>query len=288
MKAAVFNIQSFSTNDGPGIRTVVFFQGCNLRCLWCHNPESWDDQPPPAFIKEKCIGCGCCVNMCDALKREHGSEYGGIDPGLCRRCGRCDDICYSGALTRPCRVFTPEELWKLLAVDKPYFQNSKGGITFSGGEAMLHTDFLAEMISICREEGVHTAVDTAGHVPYEWLVRVNPDLFLYDIKAACPEKHVLLTGVDGVLIWENLRRLIEDGYKVCVRVPCVPGANWDQLPAIGTRLCKLGILAGDIEPLAYHKLGEGKAAWYKHGQEGGFFNTPSEEEMEEAVKLLKR
>ena len=282
MKAAVFNIQSFSTNDGPGIRTVVFFQGCNLRCLWCHNPESWDNQPLPAFIEEKCIGCGGCAKMCDALK-------GGIDSSLCKRCGRCSDICYSGALTRPCRVFTPQELWTLLAVDKPYFQNSKGGITFSGGEAMLHADFLCEMVKICREEGVHTAVDTAGHVPYEWLVRVNPDLFLYDIKAASPEKHVLLTGVDGVLIWENLRRLIEDGYKVCVRVPCVPGANWDQLSAIGTGLRRLGVLEADIEALAYHRLGEGKAAWYGNGQkqEGRDFYTPSDEEMEEAVRLLK-
>jgi len=279
MKATVFNIQSFSTNDGPGIRTVVFFQGCNLRCLWCHNPESWENRPPPAFLKEKCISCGACIGICDARK----SENGVINHSFCKRCGHCGDICYSGALAYPCREFTPQELWPLLSVDKPYFQNGGGGITFSGGEAMLHADFLAEMIKICRDEGVHTAIDTAGHVPYEWLVRVNPDLFLYDIKASSPEKHRSLTGVDGILIWENLQRLLADGYKICIRVPCIPGANWDELPAIGARLRKMGV--EDIEALPYHRLGEGKAAWY--GQEGECFNTPTETEMAEAIKSLK-
>jgi pyruvate formate lyase activating enzyme len=148
---------------------------------------------------------------------------------------------------------------------------------------MLQPDFLAETVNICREEEVHTAVDTAGHVPYEWLVRVNPDLFLYDIKAVSPDKHMSLTGADGILIWENLRRLLADGYNVKVRVPCVPGANWDELPAIGERLREWGV--ADIEALPYHRLGEGKAAWY--GQKLRVFDSPSEVEMEEAIKLLK-
>jgi len=277
MTAKIFNIQSFSTNDGPGIRTVVFFQSCNLRCLWCHNPESWEDNPPIAFLKEKCIACGACINICAA----HSNIIGEIDRSLCKSCGRCSDVCCSGALSHQCREFTPQELWKILAVDKAYFQNGAGGITFSGGEAMLQVDFLAEMVKICREEGVHTAVDTAGHVPYEWLKKVNPDLFLYDIKAV--EKYKFLTGVDGILILENLRRLIEDGYKVQVRVPCVPGANWDELAVIGERLHLLGIM--DIEALPYHKLGEGKARWY--GVDATQFEQPSDEEMLEANKLLK-
>lgn len=279
MTAAVFNIQSFSTTDGPGIRTVVFFQGCNLHCLWCHNPESWEKNPPPAFIKEKCIGCGSCIGLCDA--RPAGGVPAAVESPLCRRCGRCISLCHSGALSRPCRIFTPSQLWSLLLVDKPYFDNGAGGVTFSGGECMLQPDFLAETVKICRENSVHTAVDTAGHVPYGDFVKVNPDLFLYDIKAV--KLHKAMTGVDGEMIRSNLQQLLADGYSVRVRVPCVPGANWDDLPQIGAWLQEHGIT--DIEALPYHPLGEGKAKWY--GREVRGFKTPGKEEMAEAIKLLK-
>jgi len=259
MTGKIFNIQSFSTHDGPGIRTVVFFQGCNLHCRWCHNPESWETSPPLAFIKEKCIHCGACKES------------------------PCPDVCYAGALICASRTFSPQELWTLLAADKPYFDNGAGGVTFSGGECMLQVDFLTEIIKICRKNGVHTAVDTAGHVPYQWLVQANPDLFLYDIKAISPERHKALTGVDGTLIWENLRRLIEEQYNVNIRVPCIPKANWDELPAIGARLREWGIT--NTEPLPYHRLGEGKALW--HGREMPVFVIPSEADMAEARRLLR-
>ena len=254
MTARIFNIQNFSTTDGPGIRTVIFFQGCNLKCIWCHNPESWDADPPPAFIKEKCISCGRCAS---------GGE------------------CFTGALVPTTRDFTPQGLWELIKDEQPYFKNSGGGITFSGGECALQPDFLKEMVNICRQNTVHTAVDTAGHVPYEWLVRINPDLFLYDIKACSPEKYKEISGVDGVLIWDNLRKLISDGYNVHVRVPCIPGANWDELPEIADRLHKSGITG--IELLPYHKLGEGKAAAHKQR----VFDAPSEEDMNQAKKIFK-
>jgi len=252
----VFNIQSFSTTDGPGIRTVVFFQGCNLSCIWCHNPESQMSNAPEAFIKEKCIGCGAC---------ETGGE------------------CYAQARTKTCQEFTTFELWKLLEIDIPYLKNSGGGITFSGGECMLQADFLQEMVSICRENGIHTAVDTAGSVPYEWLVKTRPDIFLYDIKALSTEMHKKLTGVDGILIWENLGRLVNDGYHVQVRVPCVPGANWDELPQIFEKLFEIGVC--DIELLAYHRLGEGKGVLYNL-KEAEIFNPPSKKEMDELWNLL--
>ena len=258
----IFNIQSFSTNDGPGIRTVVFFQGCNLGCVWCHNPESQPDDAPEAFLPEKCIGCQACV-------------------------GTDTFTCYAGAKTKNCRDFAPEELWKLLEVDIPYLKNSGGGITFSGGECMLQLEFLSEMVHICRKHNIHTAIDTAGHVPYEWLVEAGPDLFLYDIKASSPQVHKELTGVDGALIWQNLSRLLRDKYPVHVRIPCVPDANWGELPAIATRLRELGDKYNvkiPVELLPYHRLGEGKAAWF--GKEVTIFETPQEEEMKKAWNMF--
>ena len=253
-KAKVFNMQSFSTSDGPGIRTVVFFQGCNLRCDWCHNPESQAvDEIPEIFIAEKCIACEVC-----------------------------EGECYAGARSKTVREFTVDELWNLLATDLPYIKNSTGGITFSGGECMLQVEFLEEIVKICRKNGVHTAVDTAGHVPFEWLQRVNPDMFLYDIKASNPQKHLDLTGVDGVLIWENLRKLTQKNYDIQLRIPCIPEANWDEMQDIANRLKEIGVK--NIELLAYHRLGEGKATWL--GKEAKIFNTPSEEEMNLLWKLF--
>ena len=258
-KGRIFNLQSFSTNDGPGIRTVVFFQGCNLSCTWCHNPESQPMDTPVAFLPEKCIGC--------------------------RACDKAEYTCYAGARAKTSRDFEPEELWKLLSTDVPYLKNSKGGITFSGGECMLQTEFLKTMIDICRKHNIHTAVDTAGHVPYDWLTRVSPDLFLYDIKASSPKRHKELTGVDGVLIWENLEKLIHDKHPVQIRIPCVPGANWEELPEIAVRLEEIGGHNGlPVELLPYHRLGEGKATWF--GKEPQIFKTPSEEEMREIWKMF--
>lgn len=253
MTGKIFNIQPFSTTDGPGIRTVVFFQGCNLRCFWCHNPESWGNDDQYAFFEEKCISCGSCegLSFTDAA-----------------------NICYAQAKTNITRTLTPQKLWEIISVELPYMKNSGGGVTFSGGECMLQVDFLQEMVKICRQNGIHTAVDTAGHVPYDWLTRVNPDLFLYDIKAV--NTHEALTGVDGKLIWQNLKKLVSDGYTIKVRVPCVPDCNWDDLPDIAKKLKEIGIK--DIELLPYHRLGEGKFGWF--GETHNSIRTPSDEEME--------
>ena len=258
----IFNIQSFSTSDGPGIRTVVFFQGCNLHCKWCHNPESQPLDAPEAFLSEKCIGCGGC----------HAAEQSGAIYE-----------CFAGARTKKGRIFTPGELWKLLETDMPYLKNSEGGITFSGGECMLQLKFLTEIVRMCRENGIHTAVDTAGHVPYDSFAKAGPDMFLYDIKASSRKKHMELCGVDGVLIWENLRKLLQDKYKTQVRVPCVPGANWDELPDIASRLQALDG-AFEIELIPYHRLGEGKAAWF--GKEAQIYDSPKEEEMNKIWNLF--
>lgn len=281
----VFNIQPFSIQDGPGIRTTVFLLGCNLRCKWCHNPESWELEPVLEFSPEKCIGCGACFALCPAhfLNGEGVHE---IDRERCNVCGKCADSCYAGALAITGQEMSAERLLRRIAEDRPYYQDSGGGVTFSGGECMLQIDFLERVLMGCREIGVHTAVDTAGHLPYEWFQRVLPytDLFLYDLKAAAEEVHRDLTGVGSGRIWDNLARLLSDGAEVIVRVPCIPGANWEELPLIAQRLSALPVKRVELCP--YHRLGEGKFAML--GLEGERYTVPTNEEMESLLPLFEK
>lgn len=282
----VFNIQPFSIQDGPGIRTTVFLSGCNLRCIWCHNPESWEVTSSLRFLAERCIGCGACFSVCPrgAHILEEGVHV--LRRERCGNCGQCASHCYAGALELAGRRMTVEEVFSRIEADKGYFQNSGGGATFSGGECMLQPEFLAALLRRCHEAGIHTAVDTAGHVPYEWFRRVLPDtdLFLYDLKAASPEAHKALTGVDGALVWENLERLVDGGAAVIVRVPCIKGANWEELPLVAERLS--GIAVPLVELLPYHRLGEAK--FEQLGRQAAAFEVPSNEEMEKLAALFEQ
>ena len=258
-QGCVFNVQRYSTHDGPGIRTTVFFKGCNLRCVWCHNPESYSPKPVLEFNRELCIGCERCVEVCP--QHVH-IAYGGQarNRERCVGCGRCIDQCYAGALTLVGTTMDEDTLMREIVTDLPYFQHSGGGVTFSGGECMLQIDFLEAVCRQCHEKGIHVAIDTAGCVPFERFERLMDvaDLFLYDMKAYSGELHKELTGVDNSLILDNLARLLDRGARVWVRVPCVPGGNADELPQIAQWL--KGRPVEKVELLAYHRLGGGKRA----------------------------
>lgn len=258
--AVIFNIQRFSVFDGPGVRTAVFFKGCNLRCLWCHNPESYERRPQFAFDRQKCIGCGSCIQNCPGqcllpdpkaglLYRREG----------CLDCGKCARGCYAKALSRIGCEMTAEELLEDLLEDLPYYQESGGGVTFSGGECMLCPDFLEEMLRRLKGKGVHTAVDTAGNVPYESFERILPytDLFLYDVKAFHEEVHRELTGASNRRIKENLLRLAGTGKEIKIRIPVIEELNAGELPFIRDFLWANGLR--DVELLGYHRMGVGKA-----------------------------
>jgi len=289
MNGTIYNIQRFSTHDGPGIRTTVFFKGCSLQCLWCHNPESIPFHPAVSFHRERCIGCGRCFEACPvSAHRLDDTGRHILDRALCTGCLRCTETCYSEALTGIGHELSDEELMHSLESDRPYYESSGGGVTFSGGECMTQVDFLAEVLRRCREKGIHTAVDTAGNVPWSSFLKIldSTDLFLYDVKAADAAVHEKLTGSGNVRILENLGRLCTIGKRVIVRIPFVPEANGGEMEGIAGFLS--GLSVERVELLPYHRLGEGK--YEALDQEFGTvrYAIPAEEEIRSALRQFER
>lgn len=216
MKATIFEIQRTSFVDGPGIRTTVFFKGCNLRCKWCHNPESQQTARQMMLYKNKCTDCGKCRDIC-----RHSLES-------CYLCGECVKHCPHDARKICGMEYTVDEVFEEVKKDQLFYETSGGGVTFSGGECMLQNEFLTQILKKCKENGIHTAVDTAGDVPWEYFRKVIPytDLFLYDVKAASESLHIAGTGVSNKRITDNLKQISDDGRsEIIIRVPIIPNYN---------------------------------------------------------------
>lgn len=261
MQGTLFDIQRFSVHDGPGIRTTVFFKGCNLRCFWCHNPESISLNQEIQLLETKCIGCGRCFAACPhgCHKTAEGRRL--YDRADCAACGACAAACPAEALSAVGRDYAAAEVLEIVERDKPFYVNSGGGMTCSGGEPMLQTGFLEELLRGAKALGIHTAVDTAGNVPFRLFEHVLPhtDLFLYDIKCADAAAHAAATGADNRLILDNVRRLSEAGAALWVRIPVIPGVNG----TLDNMARTAGILRGLdgvqlVELLTFHRLGGGK------------------------------
>ena len=287
MTGTIYNIQRFSIHDGPGIRTTVFFKGCNLRCLWCHNPESISRRPEVEFYPERCIGCGRCFDACPThahILDETGAHR--IDRSLCEGCLACAGVCYAEALVGVGRQVSAEELLVSILTDRPYYEQSGGGVTFSGGECMTQADFLSEILAACRREGIHTAVDTAGNVPWESFEKVldHTDLFLYDLKAADSETHRKLTGAGNERILSNLKNLSAAGKRIIVRIPYIPGCNDGEIEAMADILKALAVERVEVMP--YHRLGEGKYAALGI-EDKTAIAIPAPQETQAAVELLR-
>ncbi len=264
MKVTIFEIKRFAVHDGDGIRTTVFFKGCPLRCVWCHNPEGLSLKTQIAYYRHKCIGCGEC-------------SKDGFTPLECLGEAR---VLYG-------REITVDELLPHLLEDKEFYENSGGGVTLSGGECLIQADFCAELLKRLKEKGIHTAVDTCGFVSIEALNKVMPytDIFLYDIKAYDESAHVQCTGKSNKIILENLLYLDEHGKNIEIRIPYVPQYNSDQIEKIAQFLSKLKHIT-KIRVLPYHNYAGTKYLALNMENTMPTY-LPTDEEIEKARNIIK-
>jgi pyruvate formate lyase activating enzyme len=267
VNATILNLQRMSTEDGPGIRTTVFFKGCPLACGWCHNPESIAPGPRTVWHPRACLGCGACARVCPRGALAETSEAGAAggvrpDPARCRACGACARECPAAALEVLGAAWTPEALAAELARDQAYFEESGGGVTASGGEPLLWPGFVAELFRLLRARGIACALDTCGHASPEALSRVAAEagLVLLDLKLWDPEEHRRHTGQDNRLVLDNARRLargLRPDQRLWIRTPLVPGvtARADNLTGLGRFLAtELGPAVERWELLAFNNL----------------------------------
>ena len=227
-KGLVFSVSRGSTEDGPGIHTVVFFKGCPLHCIWCHSPQSQGSLTPLlTFYQSRCIGCGACVKVCANGAQNFLDGKRIILREKCTLCGRCTEVCPSSALEITGRWMGVPEVMKVVRRDSAYYRASGGGVTFSGGEPLMQPDFLAACLKECRREKINTAIETCGFTPWRVIKPLlsDIDLFLYDIKSMDEKRHLELTGVSNKPILENLRRIGDSGGSIWIRLPLIPGLN---------------------------------------------------------------
>jgi len=262
MKGITFNIQRFSTEDGPGIRTTVFLKGCPLRCAWCHNPEGLSPRPELMWYDVRCIGARDCLSACPEEALELTPDGMRIDRERCTACGDCAEACPAGALEVIGQEWTPGELFAEVEKDLIFYETSGGGVTLSGGEPMRQADFVLALARLCHEAGIHIALDTCGAASWERYERVLPlvDLVLYDLKVFDGEQHRASTGVDNCSILENGRRIAAASVPMWIRTPIIPGytAEENNIAALGD------FIAGELptvkrwDLLAYTNLGQPK------------------------------
>jgi pyruvate formate lyase activating enzyme len=262
LTATTFNIQRFSTEDGPGIRTTVFFKGCPLRCAWCHNPEGINPRPELVWYDVRCIGARDCLEVCPAAALELTPQGMRIDRQRCDACGACAAACPAAALEVIGRRWTPEELGAEVQKDTIFFETSGGGVTLSGGEPMTQASCVLALCRLCRAAGLHVALDTCGAVPWARYEPVLPlvDLVLYDLKIFDEERHRAATGAANTRILENARRFAAAGMPMWIRTPLIPGRTADtaNVAALGEFIAAELPTVGRWDLLAYTNLGQPK------------------------------
>lgn len=276
----VSNIQRFSVDDGPGIRTTVFLQGCNLQCSWCHNPENISLRPVLQFKASACISCGRCVQVCPQHVHRMDGKCHSVERSRCKACGKCVEACFAQALAVKGKQMEPETVFSEIVKDEAYYRTSGGGVTFSGGEPLLQWKALKEILRMCKKEKLHTAVDTAGSVPFKYFEEVLPytDLFLYDIKCISKDIHIKYTGTDNAQILSNIHSLAETDKEIIIRTPFIEGVNAEK-----EEIRKIREFIDSLprkvkyEPLLYHEYGLPKYGLLGLDEEPHRFQTPHPE-----------
>ena len=261
-KALISNIQNYSTKDGPGIRTTVFFTGCNLKCVWCSNPELIEPGIKVMYFENRCRRCGKCAETAvnnSIILTESGCE---IDREKCTNIEECMEVCAYEAYEKSGYEISVQDLYNKLIRDKIFFEQSGGGVTFSGGEAGLQYEFLSEIGTELQKDNIHTALDTAGLITWEKLEKAinSMNMVLFDIKAYDSRLHRKYTGAGNELILENIKKTAAKNKELIIRMVIVPGMN-DNMEDIKKRISfikELGSAVKQIDILKYHNLGEGK------------------------------
>ena len=257
----VLNIYRMTTHNGPGIRTLIQFKGCPLRCLWCSTPESQKAEPEIAFYPDKCIQCYKCVPACPVNAVEIRNGNIGIDRSLCNNCGRCADVCYSEALALLGRAMTVEEVLEEVKRDEVFYKNSGGGVTLSGGEPLLNPYFTLSLLRALKKEGINVGADTCGYVPWKDMEPALPfvDFFLWDIKHMDPQMHKKLTGVSNAPILSNARAASRRNIPIYIRVPVIPGYNDSQENIEATCMFARSLSSlAEIDLMPVHHLGKAR------------------------------
>ncbi len=254
----IFDIKRYAINDGPGIRISIFFKGCPLSCIWCHNPESISPEPQKMFTPAKCIGCGECVKACPNQACQLTADGIVTDPQRCDLNGKCAEVCPTLATEISGATKSVAELLRIIEKERPLFDQSGGGVTFSGGEPLLYPEYLGEVLRQCGERQIHRTIDTCGFVKTETLLKIAPqtDLFLYDLKLIDPEKHKAYTGSSNELILKNLKALAETGAEISIRIPLIAGVNSDpdNLTATAKIVSQLSGEKKGVNLLPYHDI----------------------------------
>ena len=283
-KGTIFNIQKMSIHDGPGIRTTVFFKGCPLNCLWCSNPESQKVEKEVACFQSRCVTCGYCAEVCPKGLIEAQPPFEITNREECDLCEICVKECCTNAKKVVGEDYTVDELLKEILKDKSFYDSSGGGVTFSGGEPLVQSAFLKEILTACRENGVHTAIETTGMTDTETLLETAEllDLVFYDVKHMDDETHREITGASNEKILSNLAALAKVHHNIVVRIPVIPGINDSVENLQETAEYAASLEISTIELLPYHNLGE-----VKYGQLGREYAlTDTEKPTETRMKDL--
>ncbi len=286
--AEIFEIKRFAVHDGDGIRTTVFFKGCPLRCVWCHNPEGLLAKKELAFIADKCVGCGKCTEVCQQKAHRISDGLHSFLKEKCALCGECEKVCLNGALKLYGKTMSVDELLPILLEDRDFYKESGGGVTLSGGECLLYSDFCRELLRQLKNEGIHTAVDTCGFVKREDIDKVleYTDVFLYDIKAFDEDVHIKCTGQSNRIILENLMYIDSMNKDIEVRIPYVPLYNDGQIEKEAKFLSNLKNIK-KVKVLPYHNFASSKYLSLCLNDSLPSY-LPSEEEIENARRILRK
>lgn len=292
MKDLIFDIKRYALQDGPGIRTTVFFKGCPLRCVWCHNPESWSPMPEKIYKKSKCIGCRSCVEACPQGALELTPE--GIRPTgkPCILCGRCTEECPSMALEMSGRLWPMEELMAEIEKERQVMEESGGGVTLCGGEPLMHPDYILPLLDELGRRGFHRCVDTCLQASPEVVREAvrRSDLLLVDLKTMDPAVHKTYTGVSNELILKNIRLVSELGARYFIRIPLIAevNASRENIAATAAFLSALATPPERVDLLPYHDIGKGKheRMWSVYNPDGYSLTVPTRSEQERCLSQL--